>query len=58
MYWGSSLQERIALLITAFQTLPHFQITEGQLVMLNLGFFNTVEPLYNGHHWGPTFCPL
>ena len=19
---------------------------------------NTVEPLYNGHFWGPTFCPL
>ena len=19
---------------------------------------NTVEPLYNGHHWDPTFCPL
>ena len=19
---------------------------------------DTVEPLYNGHHWGPTFCPL
>ena len=18
----------------------------------------TVEPLYNGHHWGPTFCSL
>ena len=18
----------------------------------------TVEPLYNGHHWEPTFCPL
>ena len=17
-----------------------------------------MEPLYNGHHWGPTFCPL
>jgi len=21
-------------------------------------FEHTVEPLYNGHHWGPTFCPL
>ena len=19
---------------------------------------DTVEPLYNGHLWGPTFCPL
>ena len=38
MYWASSPQEGIALLITAFQTLKHFQITEGQQVMLNLGF--------------------
>ena len=22
------------------------------------GVPNTVEPLYNGHHWEPTFCPL
>ena len=30
----------------------------SDLHTLDLGELITVEPLYNGHYWDPTFCPL
>ena len=33
-------------------------ITNHVSVPLICVFANTAEPLYNGHHWDPTFCPL
>ena len=30
--------------------------TNGKVVLTQFGY--TVEPLYNGHPWDPTFCPL
>ena len=33
-------------------------VSMSQLSMMEARKRTTVEPLYNGHHWEPTFCPL
>ena len=29
-----------------------------QISVITLDSPTTMEPLYNGHHWDPTFCPV
>ena len=34
------------------------EMLELKTLIFSDKFQFTVEPLYNGHHWDPTFCPL